>query len=201
MQNRLRPLGRAWGASGVAAALAVLTHVLAGGHTPNPLLVALAWSLGAVVALPFTTRKPGTVRLAGLLLPAQVIYHLAFGGTHVGSHDAGGHLHGADLTTALGATTATGTGNQMLLAHLASALLSVAAIRYAERSLDTVRSLVDHLADVVGRLARAARLPRVPATRRRAWAPRVTEPGILTALALPGPLTRRGPPVLLAAHA
>ncbi|MGO3151870.1 MAG: hypothetical protein ACTIJJ_04495 [Galactobacter sp.] len=200
MQNRLRPLGHAWAASGVAVALAVLTHVLAGGHTPNPVLVAVTWALGAVVALPFATRKPSGARLAGLLLPAQLIYHLAFGGTHVGSHHTTGHLHGAELTAALSPTTHGGAGNEMLLAHLASALLSVAAIRYAERSLDVVRELANHLADVVCRLARAARMPLVPATRRRAWVANRT-PAVLTAVALPGPVSRRGPPVFLTAHA
>ncbi|MGO1319706.1 MAG: hypothetical protein ACTII7_03980 [Galactobacter sp.] len=199
MQNRLPLLARAWGASAVAVALAVLTHVLAGGHTPNPVLVALAGALGAVVALPFTTRKPSTARLAGLLLPAQVIYHVAFGGTHVGSRHTAAHLHGADLTAALGQTTQ-GVGDQMLLAHLASALLSVAAIRYAERGLDAVHALTRQLRSALSRLARVVRLPRVPSLRRTTWVPN-RAPAVVTSLALPGPLTRRGPPSFFAAHA
>ena len=86
MQNRLRPLFRAWGASGVAVSIAVFSHLMAGGHAPQPLLVGMAWALGAVVALPFTRTKPSLLRLAGLLLPSQLIYHLAFGGAHAGLH-------------------------------------------------------------------------------------------------------------------
>jgi hypothetical protein len=218
MHNRVRLLGRAWGASGLAVALAVLTHVVAGGHAPNLILVAVAWALGAVVALPFTTRKPGMLRLTGLLLPAQVIYHLAFGGTHVTSHHTGGHLHGADLTAALG-TSAPGGGGLasgalassmahtehaglfMLVAHLVAAAVSVAAIRHVERGFDAARFLARALHHAVTRLARAVRVPRVPATRRKAWVCRTAAPSILTSLTLPGPLTRRGPPTLLAAHA
>ncbi|MDR2256615.1 MAG: hypothetical protein LBE25_11545 [Arthrobacter sp.] len=86
MHNRLRPLFRAWGASGVAVSIAVFSHLVAGGHAPAPLLVAMAWALGAVVALPFTKARPSLMRLAGLLLPSQLIYHLAFGGSHAGMH-------------------------------------------------------------------------------------------------------------------
>lgn len=82
MQNRARALTRAWGASGFAVALAAGSHLLAGGHAPHPVLIAVAWALGAVIALPFTSRRPSLGRLAGLLLPAQLIYHFAFGGSH-----------------------------------------------------------------------------------------------------------------------
>jgi hypothetical protein len=217
MQNRLRPLARAWGASGVAVALAVLTHVLAGGHTPNPILVTVAWALGAVAALPFTTRRPSTTRLAGLLLPAQLIYHLAFG-RHVMSHHTGAHLHGAELEAALGTSApgggglasgalssmadhAAGTGALMVVAHVLAALASVAAIRWAERGFDAARALAATLSDAVARLACAARLPRIPATRRRAWVPIDSTARILRDLALPRAVTRRGPPSFLAAHA
>jgi hypothetical protein len=182
-------------------ALAVLTHVVAGGHAPNAVLVAVAWALGAVVALPFTNRRPGTTRLMGLLLPAQLIYHLAFGG-HVGAHHTAAHLHGADLTVALGTTPhSAGDTPFMFAAHVLAALGSVAAIRYAERGFDAARALAHELSDVVVRLARAARLPRIPATRRRAWSCSAADPALLRDLLLPRALTRRGPPTFLAAHA
>lgn len=98
MQNRARALTRAWGASGFAVALAAGSHLLAGGHAPSPVLIAVAWALGAVIALPFTSRRPSLGRLAGLLLPAQLIYHFAFGGSHaMGSSGSGSAVAATQL--------------------------------------------------------------------------------------------------------
>lgn len=102
MQNRARALTRAWGASGFAVALAAGSHLLAGGHAPHPVLVAVAWALGAVTALPFTSRRPSLGRLAGLLLPAQLIYHFAFGGSHA-TGSSGSGSGAAETVAQLGA--------------------------------------------------------------------------------------------------
>jgi hypothetical protein len=96
---------------------------------------------------------------------------------------------------------AAGTGALMLVAHVLAALASVAAIRWAERGFDAARALAATLSDAVARLACAARLPRIPATRRRAWVPIDSTARILRDLALPRAVTRRGPPSFLAAHA
>lgn len=202
MHNRLRLLARAWGFSGVAVALAVLTHCAAGGHSPNPVLVSMAWALGAVVALPFAGRRPGSLRVFGLLLPAQVIYHVAFGGMHVHPHSTGTghHLHGAELTAALGATQPV-AAHTMIVAHLCSAVASVVAIRYAERGLEAVADAARALSARAARCARV-RIPRIPAVRRRAWVPGSFQLPCLHELGLPpAALSRRGPPLALAVHA
>lgn len=213
MRNRLRPLGRAWGASGAAVGLAVLSHQAAGGHTPSPVLVCLAWAIGAVLALPFVSRRASLVRLLGLLLPAQLVYHLAFGGSHTGhaAHTASAvtgtvadavgaeavleQSHAAHLGHLGNLATVTGHGGgAMLAAHLASAVLSVLIIRHAERGLAAAAAFCRL------RLAPGRRLPRLPAPRRRAAAPVPTT-------ALPRPhllglplaaLRHRGPPLTLA---
>lgn len=231
MQNRLRPLGRAWGGSGIAVGLAALSHSAAGGHAPNYLLLAVAWALGAVIALPFTSRKASLGRLAGLLLPAQLIYHVVFGGMH-STQSAGAHgaMHGGGGTAPMGAAVQTladvtasdaathlmhsapsagasvpGAGAAamagamaaqplMLLAHVLSAVLSVLAIRHAERALAAAWAWCQL------RLVAVARLPRIPALRRRAGQ---AQPG----WELPRPhllglplaaLRYRGPPAALA---
>ncbi|RKW70199.1 hypothetical protein [Galactobacter caseinivorans] len=222
MQNRLRPLGRAWGASGVAVGLAALSHSVAGGHAPEPLLLAVAWALGAVMALPFTSRRASLVRLAGLLLPAQLIYHVVFGGMHAGAHGGSAHAgpHGgsgvvptlADVTASDAATHLTHTASAvagefpagtaeaasaqplMLLAHVLSAVLSVLVIRHAERAVAAAWDWC-HL-----RLVAGVRLPRIPAPRRRAQRARpsweLPRPHLL---GLPlAALRHRGPPAALA---
>lgn len=233
MQNRLPSLGRAWGASGIAVGMAALSHSVAGGHAPNVLLLALAWAIGAVIALPFTSRKPSLGRLAGLLLPAQLVYHFAFGGMHSGAAGHPGHsaqggtesgLHGvdgavqtlADVTasdaathlthaaTALASevpaagaaaiTTAGAAQPLMLVAHVLSAVLSVLAVRHAERAVCAAWAWC-HV-----RLVAGARLPHMPATRRRAAMPRPSwalPRQHLLGLPLAS-LRHRGPPAALA---
>jgi len=176
MQNRLRLLGRAWGYSGTAVGLAAGSHVLAEGHTPGPAILLVAWALGAVIALPFVDRRPSLLRLSGLLLPAQLLLHVIFGGshtahaTHLAAHQggaagrhvptlgekigafaghaaehaagagaAGGHAaHPAALaagTSAAGGAAGSPAELAMLALHLCAAVLSVLALRHAERGL------------------------------------------------------------------
>jgi len=221
MRSRVGALPRAWGASGLATLLAVFTHQLAGGHTPSPVLVSVAWALGAVAALPFVGRRPSLLRLAGLLLPAQLVYHLAFGAGHAG-HAA--HASSAPLTVAeavgadavnqqlhaghaghagaLGAAhlvAATEPGAALMLAaHVLAALLSVLALRHAERGLSAAALAVSATARAAGRLF--ARLPQLPAAARTssrvpatAWLPRPHRLGLPLAA-----LRYRGPPLSLA---
>ncbi|PPG50052.1 hypothetical protein C5C24_10910 [Rathayibacter sp. AY2B3] len=133
-------------ARGIAAALAATTtaaasHTLAGAETPAPAVLALAAAFAVVVCVLLSGRRLSLPRLTASVLVSQIAYHGLFlvtgsGGevSVVGTTGTGAHFHdGSTIELIAGGGGHAAHAPLMLVAHLAAAALTVAALRHGER--------------------------------------------------------------------
>ncbi|WP_300011600.1 hypothetical protein [Pseudonocardia sp.] len=160
--------------TGVATALAVTAHVLAGG-TARPATVALALLVAAVPAWLLTARERGWLAISAAQLGLQLVVHGVLAQADPAPHV---HLVPHDL---------------MLHAHVLAALLAAAVLRLGERRAWAVaRRLSARVAAWWRRLAAGVPPVAGPASPRLA---RTSRPGALRLL-LRHSRALRGPPPL-----
>ncbi len=184
----------------VSTFVAAFSHAVAGGPLPGFTGLALCFAFSWLVCIALTGRRWHRMRLGASIAASQAMFHLLFstlgGGTASIAHAGGvvaGHDHGAPLVLAAVVGHAHPAGD-MLLAHLAAAIVTFLALAFGERSAATIIALA--------RRALVSLLPCMPQL-----APESAEV-LLTAVRLHAdpPRTRRlefaelrhrGPPALL----
>jgi hypothetical protein len=188
-------------ARGIAAAcfavfVAALFHDAAGGGLPSPLAVALALAFAAPLCIALAGRRITLWRQAASVAVSQLLLHLLFG---LGGDSTGttlnapvGHLHaGMQIGITGGHAVAMRDDTApMLLAHVAAAIVTVAALRHGERTIAALANFTVLLVTAIAKLD----VSPVPVAVRM---PVQTRPLTLRAPALVlGSLRHRGPPLL-----
>lgn len=186
MTTRQLRLLRAASASSAATLLAAVSHTVAGGAAPHPLLVlAVAVLLLPLAALLIGARMSRT-RVALTVLVSQAAFHMIFQllGAPTGLQLALGHQHGM---LSLGAVSIAALPDiAMLTGHVLAAVATTALLWHGE-------SLVRMIAGWVLALVRHAGSP-VPADHRRPAA-LVSHRHPLVDAAHSAAVSRRGPPL------
>lgn len=189
MTTRQLRLLRAASASSVATLLAGVSHTVAGGAAPHPLLLlAIAVLLLPIAALLIGVRA-SRVRVAATVVVSQSAFHVVFQllGAPTGTTVLSGHQHHLDLSVLGPVSSAAAPDAAMLLAHLAAAALTTAVLWHGEA---TVRAIAGW---VQGRLRRAVSV--LQARYERPALPVAPLP-LLVSAALSSSVSRRGPPSL-----
>jgi hypothetical protein len=191
---------------GVAATgLAGAGHVTAGGASLSGTGLTLVTLVAVATGVGLSNRRWTTTPLMAMLLGAQVVFHLAFGGINGPAMSPGGaaamsHALPSNVDTAAGLSMADPTtgmtltgehGAAMLAGHLLAALVTGLVLRRGE---DWCWRLVDLLTRPVQ--AAALRPPPLPTLPRLLTAPRAVPAGRAGLLADVAP--RRGPPAVTA---
>lgn len=179
-----------------ATFVASFAHTLGGGSAPGPIAVMVALAFSVPLAVVLTGARVRLLRTALAAVIAQAAVHLTYAmGTAApldSSPSAGRHHDAVQLLPALPVATVDHGHAWMPLAHLAAAILTLAALMLADRVLEAfgraVRMLVQRLTVIPAPIAAPAL--HVPADAAR---PR------LVAVLLASGLGSRGPPVELAA--
>lgn len=191
MNTRQLRLVRAAAASTIATTLAAVSHTVAGGPAPHPLLViAMACLLVPLAALLIGPRV-SRLRSAATVLVGQGLFHLTFqvlgAPTQTAAGSAPAHTHHVDLAALGPAVIASAPSTLMLIAHLVAAIATVALLWRGE-------SLVRLIANWVRAAALRIAAPSLPVRVR----PRATASSIVVLVdaALRAAPTRRGPPHL-----
>ncbi|WP_164233640.1 hypothetical protein [Microbacterium hydrocarbonoxydans] len=189
MTSRQLRLLRAASASSIATLLAAVSHTLAGGPAPHPLLILAVAALLVPPAALLIGSRPSRSRMALTVLVSQAAFHLVFqllGAPVAGEAVLGGHVHTLDLT-ALGPATAVAAPDAvMLCGHVVAATLTTLVLWRGE-------SVVRTIAGWMLALLRYAVAP-VPVAHERPAPPR-TAVVPLTDPVLTASVTRRGPPL------
>ena len=179
------------GIAGVfATAVAAAGHGLADGMPPSTLALVLGAVFATVLGTVAIGRRPSLPRLAVVVAGSQVAFHLVFSWLTPGTATVG-HHGSAMLVTA--ETAHHGPNPWMWIAHALALVATVAFLRRAELALWNL------LRAAVAALTPGRRLPAIAA---RPPAPRVSSaaaPRHPLVVALSSVLTRRGPPLLVAA--
>lgn len=139
-----------WGrvARGTVAAFAsvffaAFAHSLAGGDLPGVAGLSLCFIFSLLVGTALAGRRMPQVRLAATILASQAMYHWLFGSlgtlgaTTTSPTGSLGHAHNAPLDIGSLAVQVHEHGD-MLLAHVAAAIVTFGVLAFGERSLRTV---------------------------------------------------------------
>ena len=190
MTSRQLRLLRAASASSVATLLAAVSHTLAGGPAPHPLLVVAVTALLVPAAALLIGARASRARVTLTVLVSQAAFHLVFqmlGAPVAGAPVLGGHAHTVDLA-ALGPVAAVAAPDALMLGgHVVAAILTTVALWRGE-------SVVRAIAGWMLALLRHAVAP-IPAAHERPE-PLRTALRPLTDPVLTASVTRRGPPAL-----
>ncbi|MEO7349413.1 MAG: hypothetical protein ABIW32_06115 [Terrimesophilobacter sp.] len=139
-----------WGrvARGTVAAsasvfFAAFAHAVAGGDLPGVAGLSLCFVFSIIVGTALAGRRMPRVRLAASILASQAMYHGLFGSlgtlesTAVSRAATVGHVHNAPPDFGSLTVQVHEHGN-MLLAHVAAAIVTFGVLAFGERSLRTV---------------------------------------------------------------
>ena len=146
MQTRWARFARGWIVAAFSTFVAALSHTLGGGSAPGLLAVVVSLAFAGMVCVALAGRTLSFWRGAASVLISQFIFHglfslgasggalradaLAASGTH--QHAA---LPGLIDPTILGANAhVSHDGGAMWLAHFVAAIVTILALRYAERA-------------------------------------------------------------------
>ena len=163
-------------AAAVATFVALVSHVAAGAEMPGPLGILIPFALALPVTILLAGRSLSLLRLSVAVVISQALFHalFVFGTVDLVVHT--GHAHhgqAAELPAGPGTAHAHSlldSTPEMMLAHLAGAVVSIVALHSGERSL---RALL-RIGRGVLRFDRARLLlsppPEKPAPRIRAVA-------------------------------
>lgn len=187
MTPRQLRLLRAATASSVATTLAAVSHTIAGGAAPHPLLVVAMASFLVPIAAMLIGARASRIRVATTVLVSQTLFHAAFQvlGAPTGTPIVSGHQHHLDLSALGTAASAAAPDSVMLLGHLVAAVLTTAALWHGESMVRAVAGWVE------ARLRRSIPLFRPP--HERPASPVFALPLLIDA-ALSSSVSRRGPP-------
>jgi hypothetical protein len=166
--SRWSRVARGSAAATVSVFVAAFSHSVAGGSLPGVTGIALCLALSVLVCVALTGRRLPLARLAVSVAISQAMYHWLFGALGSGTMVASGgrtpgHLHDAAL--AIPATTPHAhAGGDMLLAHIAAAIVTVLVLAYGERSIAATARYAHAL--VVALLPAIPDAPAVPTPAR-----------------------------------
>ncbi|HAJ16857.1 MAG: hypothetical protein DSY74_00920 [Actinobacteria bacterium] len=196
-RSRATRVIRASVAASIATFVALFSHVAAGGAMPSWLGIAVPWVLSLAVCTVLVGRALSLPRLGVAVVLSQLLFHLLFvlgadSGAPAGTV-ATGHVHGLPVLDLSTGATPVAADLSMWFAHLAAAVLTVAALYRGERLVIRLGVLARELLAWVRRriLSGVVRLPAV-----------AERPGIVCTPAAPlrsAPVVslvrRRGPPL------
>ncbi|WP_217183562.1 hypothetical protein [Streptomyces sp. AC495_CC817] len=188
MTSRQLRLVRAASASSVATWLAAVSHTIAGGAAPHPLLVLAVSVLLVPFAAALIGARASRLRVAATVLVSQCAFHLTFQllGAPTGGGLVSGHHHG--LLVLGTATAAPLPDAPMLLGHAVAAVGTVLLLWRGEAMVRAVAGWVQAL------LRRPVVLPR-PLHEAPARGPLDLHRPVDTVVA--SSVSRRGPPALV----
>lgn len=187
MTTRQLRLLRAAAATSTATTLAAVSHTIAGGMPPHPLLVLALSILLVPLAAMLIGRRPSAIRTALTVVVSQLVFHVLFqvlaGSLTDAAVPVGSHAH---HVVALGpAVSAVAPDAPMLVSHALAALATTVLLWHGERMLRGIAGW-----------ARARLLPVLPVLpvrpRLRLMPASVSVTTSLTPLG--SVVTRRGPP-------
>lgn len=191
MNSRQLRLVRAAAASTIATTLAAVSHTVAGGPAPHPLLVVAMACLLVPLAAVLIGPRVSRLRSASTVLVGQGLFHLTFqllgAPTQSAAASAPAHAHHVDLAAFGPAVIASAPSTVMLIAHVIAAIATVVLLWHGE-------SLVRLIANWVRAAALRIAAHALPVRTR----PRAT-PSLVVLLvdaALRAAPSRRGPPHL-----
>lgn len=142
---RQRQLIRAWLVASTATGFGATSHLLAGGHLPHPLILALVTSLAAVLTLAFTRLKLSRLSLAAGVLVGQGLLHGLYSHAQPFLLPASGQPHLSHIHTApviARDTPADLQGPGMWIGHLCAALVTYAVLAYGEQLYSLLKVLL-----------------------------------------------------------
>jgi hypothetical protein len=206
MTTRWARLARASVAASVAVFVAAFSHMLAGGTMPSALAMAACLGVCTVACIALTRRRLSLVSLSASVGVSQLLFHTVFsvwGSAAPASIRPSGHMMSMQLdATQLNAMTMAtphptmSMDGWMWLAHLAAAVLTIAALRSGELAFWGILLLSGLW---IGPLFSRLPKPAAPDSLR----PQVVRPAAVLAprglALLVSFLNHRGPPLLAAA--
>ncbi|WP_237197085.1 hypothetical protein [Rothia nasimurium] len=145
--RRGHQVARSWLIASSATGLGATSHLLAGGHLPHPLVLALATSLAALLTLGVTRLKlPRTSLALGVLAGQGILHALYSHGQPLAPAAAGHHHHGVELLPgAAGLEPLTHAGPAMWAGHTLAAAITFALLAYGEHLLLALRALLGYV--------------------------------------------------------
>ncbi|WP_292728630.1 hypothetical protein, partial [Microbacterium sp. UBA837] len=166
-RSRATRVIRASVAASIATFVALFSHVAAGGAMPSWLGIAVPWVLSLAVCTVLVGRALSLPRLGVAVVLSQLLFHLLFvlgadSGAPAGTV-ATGHVHGLPILDLSTGATPVAADLSMWFAHLAAAVLTVAALYRGERLVIRLGVLARELLAWVRRriLSGVVRLPAV----------------------------------------
>ena len=189
MGSRWARVARGWSAAAFAILAAAVSHTIAGGSSPTPFALMVSLVIAGAVCTALAGRQLSRIRLAVSVAVSQALFHGVF--SSLGTPIAARHQMGS---MAMDVATGSHAATTMWLGHAAAALITIVALRYAERAFWGLA----HTATLVFTrvLALVAATPPVSCAPQRAvehaWEP-------LAATRLLSPMRHRGPPAALSA--
>lgn len=190
MTTRWARFVRGWLAAGCATFVAAFSHVLAGGLMPSVFAVGASLALSGLVCVALAGKTLSLTRLAISVAASQALFHYIFSSSAV-PLPAVEHAHHpqAALITAVGDQH---HSPSMWLAHVAAAIVTLLALRFAEasfwRTIEIARLFVRTVIAALGVVVTALGVtPRHPVTELALTPPAPSR--VLSAL------RHRGPPV------
>lgn len=202
MHSRSHRLARGTAAAGIATLVAALSHTIGGGTFPSAALLAVAFvtSIGWCTAV--VGRRFSWPRVSAAVIASQALFHGTFalmgsGGSRVVAATSGHAGHGGTtLTVVPGEAAHEHDASTMLIAHVIAAVVTIVAMRLADRSSRATAAL--------SRMVRSLlpiRLPVPVSLDERTTRVRPEGSGFRPARTadLLGGLRHRGPPALIAA--
>lgn len=192
MRQRQRQLVRAWLVAGTASSCGAVSHLLAGGHLPHPLIWALATSLAAFITLLATRLNLTRLSLATGVLAGQGILHGLYSHGHPPVLTANEHLHTGHTVTPLAVSSVPAEPQSiaMWVGHLLAAFATYALLVYGEQMLTLLRALLGVARGIFTRVHRCGYLPV------KRYLPVFLSPHRLHSIALGLSQPTRGPPAL-----
>lgn len=142
MTPRALRLIRGWTGAVAATSVAAASHVMAGGSSPEPLLLLFALALSGLACTALTGRGLSLWHLSAGVALSQGLFHLLFSGSAGTSRPgapANGHLgHSSAMDLANGTmlpSAADHSSPLMWVWHSVAALLTVAVLRHGEAAV------------------------------------------------------------------
>lgn len=189
MTTRQLRLLRAAAASTVATLFAAVSHTVAGGAAPHPLLVVAVTALLLPVAAVLIGVRASRRRVALTVLVSQAAFHLVFQmlGSPTGVPAVAGHQHHLDLASLGSFAEPSAPGPVMIAGHVVAAALTSLLLWHGE-------TIVRAVADWVR--ARMLRTEGVHGAEHATPAPPTSSHFRALDAGLASAISRRGPPAL-----
>lgn len=183
-------------AAAVATFVALFSHVAGGGQPPSWLGVVAPLIIATMICTLLAGRTLNLARLSIGVGLSQVLFHTIFSFATGGAPATGSAHHGTAMTMPMPSAPHTGHDLAMWIGHGVAAIITIAALYFAERLISAVLGL----ARLITAWLRRIILPALPVTHSRVTRhiPAWQTTGHLPLGVYPRAVRRRGPPQLLA---